>query len=55
MNEKNIDLNKEKCDNDNVVIKLENGAIIELGGPCPPISDFFFTIKEEDKDDKPSP
>jgi len=54
MNEKNIDLNKEKCDNGNVVIKLENGAIIELGGPCPPIPEFFFTIKEDKKDDNPS-
>lgn len=50
MNDK-IDTNEKECDN--VVIKLENGATIELGPLPPPVPDFVFTIKEEE-DDNPS-
>lgn len=49
-----IDKNEKKCDNDITVIKLENGATIELGPLCPPISDFEFTIKDEKHDNTSS-
>jgi hypothetical protein len=52
MNDK-IDNNEKECDN--VVINLENGATIELGPLAPPVPDFVFTIKEEEKEnDNPS-
>lgn len=59
----NIDLNLEKHDNGEVTIHLEDGGIIKLGAPCPPIpTEMVFKIddlefiekQEKEKNGNPS-